>query len=198
METKPQYIKRLRTEISEVGSEIEKQIVRLNKLSVEIKQGYEELETPLEDKQALAQAKISESLMSGDEVWHFVWDNVWDAVKEYKLKAAPEIQQNFKGLESALQAKQSQLQAQLQVLKMSGDEVWYSVWSVVWNVVWRVIEEFNRKAAIKVKQVGEELQPLLDKQAALQSELHEALMSGDAFYNVLKGTINAMMKGTSS
>lgn len=198
METKPQHIKRLRTDISEVGNEIEKKIAMLNKLSAEIKQGSEEIETPLADKQALAQAKISETLMSGDEVWHIVWDNVWEAVKEYKLNAAPGIQQNYQELEPALQAKQAQLQAQLQVSAMSGDEVWDAVWDAVWNVVWGVIEDFNRQAALDVKQVGEDLQPLLDKQSALQSELHELLMSGDAFYNVLKGTTNAMVKGTSS
>lgn len=198
METKPQYIKRLRTEISEVGSKIEQHIVRLDKLSVNIKQDYEVLETSLADKQELAQEIMSESSMSGDEVWHFVWDNVWDAVKEYKLKATTEIQQNYKELEPALQAKQSTLQAQLQLSKMSGDEVWNAVWNSVWNVAWRVIEGFNRKAALEVKQLGEELQPLLDKQAALQSELHDVLMSGDAFYNILKETTNAMVKGTSS
>jgi hypothetical protein len=81
---------------------------------------------------------------------------------------------------------------------MSGEEVWDVVWNAVWNVVWSVVEEFNRQKAIEVKQVGEELQPLLDKQAALQSELHEVLMSGDAFYNVLKGTTSAMVEGESS
>lgn len=198
METKPQYIKRLRTEVSEVGSEIEKQIGRLNKLSAEIKQGYEELEMPLEDKQELAYSKISELSMSGDDAWQFAWDNIWDAVKEYKLKATTEIKQNYKELEPALQAKQSALQVQLPVSKMSGDEVWDAVWNEVWNVVWRVIEEYNRKAAIEVKQAGEELQPLLDKQAALKSQMHDVLMSEDAFYNVVKGTTTAMVKGTSS
>lgn len=198
METKPQYIKRLRTELSEVGSEIEKKIVKLNKLSVEIKQDYEMLETPLADKQELAQEIISEPLMSGDEVWNFVWDNVWAAIKDYKLNAATEIQQNYKELEPALQAKQAALQGQLQVSKMSGDEVWNAVWNSVWNVVWRIIEKFNRQAALEVKQVGEQLQPLLDKQAALQSELHEVLMSGDEFYNILKETTTTMAKGISS
>ena len=49
MEIKAQHIKRLRTEIAEVGSEIDKQIVRLEKLSVEINQGYGNIETILAD-----------------------------------------------------------------------------------------------------------------------------------------------------
>lgn len=198
MENKPQYIRRLRTELSELGTEIEKQIARLDKLSAEIKQGYGKLETPLADKETLTQNKLLESLMSGDEVWQFVWDNVWDAVQEFKLQATAEIKQNYKELEPALQAKQSALQGQLQVSKMSGKEVWNAIWNAVWNAVWSVIEEYNRQAAIEVKQVGEELQPLLDKQATLQSELHDVLMSGDAFYNVLKGTTESLAKGKSS
>lgn len=198
METRPQYIKRLRNEISDVGSQIEQQIVRLDRLSVDIKQGYEVLETPFADKQALAQEIMSNTSMSGDEVWHFAWDSVWDAVKEYKLKATTEIQQNYKELEAALQGEQSVLQERLQPAKMPGDEVWDAIWKSVWNVVWMIIEEFNRQAAMEVKQVAEELKPLLDKQSALQAELHEALMSEDAFYNIIKETTNAILKGTSS
>jgi len=198
METKAQYIKRLRTEITEVGSEIEKQIVKLDKLSVEINQGYENIETTLADKQELTKAKLRLSLMSVDEVWNFVWDNVWDAVKEFELKATSEIKHNYEKLEPALQAKQSALRVKLQVPKMSGDQVLTSVWTAVWNVIWGLIEEFKRQAAIEVKQVGDELQALLDKQLTLQTELHELLMSGDEFYNVLKGTTNAMVKGTPS
>jgi len=198
METKPQYMKRLRTELTELGGKIEEKIASLDKLSAEIKQGYEELENPLADKQALTEVKLQESLMSGDEVWHFIWDNVWGAVKGFNRQATTESQRNYQELESALQARQSALQAQLQLSKMSGEEVWDAVWKAVWNVVWSVVEEFNRQKSIEVKQVGEELQPLLDKQAALQSELHEVLMSGDAFYNVLKGTTSAMVEGESS
>ena len=136
--------------------------------------------------------------MSGEEVWHFVWDNVWDAVKGVDLKTTSDFKHNYKELEPALQAKQSAQQVKLQVSKMSDDQVWTSVWTSVWNVIWGLIGEFKCQAAIEIKQAGEELQPLLDKQATLQTELHDLLMSGDEFYNVLKGATNAMVKGTSS
>jgi Iap family predicted aminopeptidase len=193
METKTQYIKRLRTELRAVGTEIEQQIVQLDKLSGEIKQGYEELETALEDKQALAQAKLREASMSGNEVWDLVWDNVWDALKEFNRKATTEIKHDYKELEPALRAKQSALQKQLPESALLGDEIW----DEVWNEVWRVGEEFNSKAAIEIKQVGEELQALLDKQLAVQSKLHEILVSGDKVWNVVKEVTNAMVKGTS-
>ncbi|MDD3889246.1 MAG: hypothetical protein PHR65_04925 [Syntrophomonadaceae bacterium] len=198
MERKAQYEKRLKNELSEVGSEIEKLIVRLDKLSVEIKQGYEEIENALLDKQSLVQPKLRESSMSGYAAWDLVWDNVWDAVKEFNRKATTDIKQNYKELEPALQAKQSALQSELDVSKMSGYEVWSAVWNEVWNDVWGVIEVFNRKASIEIKQVGEELQALLVKQSALQSELHELLMSWDKPYNLLKGVTNAMVKGISN
>lgn len=194
METRQQYIEGLRNELAQLGREIEKHIVRINKLSVDINQGFEELETDLMDQQELTRAKLEESSLSGDQVWHFVWDKVWDAVNEHKTKATPEIHQKYSELEPALQAKQSVLEGQLQVSKMSGDEVWNAVWKAVWKELWNLIEAFNQQAATKIKQVGEELQPLLDKQAALQSELHEILMAGDAFYKVLKGTTEAIVK----
>ena len=197
METKPQYIKRLRNELAELGSEIGKQIARLERLSAEIKLSYEKLETSLAEKQALTQATLQESTRSGDEVWHLVWDNIWEAVKESALQVKAENKQHYKELESALQSQQSALQGKLQVPKMLGEDVWHAVWNAVWNEAWSVVEEFNRQKAIEIKQVGEELQPLLDKQANLQAELHEVLMSGDAFYNILKGTTEAMLKGRS-
>ena len=77
MGNKSLSIKRLRTELAEVGKEIDQRIVRLDKLSIEIKQDYAEFKTALEDKQALAEAQFRSSLMSlGDEVWHFAWDSV--------------------------------------------------------------------------------------------------------------------------
>jgi hypothetical protein len=197
METKPQYIKRLRTALIVVGKEIEHKIVQLDKISTEVKPGSEELENRLADKQALTQAKLSGSVMSGDEVWHLIWDNVWNAVKELKLTGSTNIKHDYEELETALQAKQSLAQLQTKVSRMAGDEAWISVWNVVWNVVWSAIEGFNRQAALEVKKVGEELQALLDKQLALQTELHEVLMSEDAFYEVLKGTTSAMIDGTS-
>jgi len=194
MERKAQYIIRLKTELNEVGSEIEKLIVRTDKISLEIKQGYDEIETALQDKQSLAQAKLRDSLMSGNEVWDFAWNNVWDAVNEFNCKATTEIKQDYKELEPALQAKQSALQERFHESIMSGDEVWDEVWNVVWNVG----EEFNRKAAIEIKKVGEELEALLAKQSVLKSKLHEILVSGDEVWNIAKEVTNAMVKGTSS
>ena len=194
MERKAQYKQRLKTELSEVGSEINKLIGRTDKIAVEIKQSYDEIETVLQDKQSLAQIKLRESLMSGNEVWDLVWDNAWDAVKEFNRKATPAIKQDYKELEPALQAKQLALQKQLHESIMSGDEVWDEVWNEVWNVVWRVGGEFNRKAAIEIKQVGKELEALLAKQSALQSKLHELLISGDEVWNVAKEVTTAMVK----
>jgi len=197
MENKPQYITRLRNELTELGSQIGKQIARLERLSAEIKLSYEELETSLAEKQAMTEAALQESLKSGDEVWHLVWDNTWEAVKEFALQAKAENKRIYTELESALQSQQSALQVKLPLPKMSGEDIWHAAWNGVWNVVWSTVEDFNRQKAIEIKQVGQELQPLLDKQANLQSELHEVLISGDAFYNVLKGTTEAMVKGTS-
>lgn len=192
METKTQYIKRLKTELREVRTEIEQQIGKLDKLSLEIKQGYEELETALEDKQALAQAKLREVSMSGNEVWDLVWDNVWYALKEFNRKATTEIRHDYRELEPALRAKQSALHKQLPESALAGDEIW----DEVWNEVWSVGEKFNSKAAIEIKQLGDELQALLDKQLALQSKLHEILVSGDEVWNVVKEVTNAMVNGT--
>ncbi len=194
MERKTQYEQRLRTELREIGSEIEKLIVRTDKLAAEIKQGYDEVQNTFEDKQVLAQTKLRESLMSGNEVWDLVWDNIWDAVEEFNRKATPEIREDYKKMEPALQAKQSALQAQIDESIMSGDEVWDLVWNEVWNEIWSVGEEFNRKAAIKIKQDDKEFDSLLAKQSALQSKLHESLISGDKVWNVVKDVTNAMVK----
>lgn len=198
METMPQYIKRLRTEHTELGTEIEKLIGRLKRLSLEIKQSHEELETAIADKKALTLANLQESLISGEEVWDYVWNNVWDAFTKFEFQAITECKPNYKELEPALRAKQLSQQLKIQVSKMSADEVCNAVWDVVWYIVWSLIEGYNRKATIEAKQVGEELQTLLNKQATLQAELHEVLISGDGFYNVLKETGNAMVEGKAS
>jgi len=192
-------IKRLRTELAEVGKEIDQRIVRLDELSDEIKQGYAEFETALEDKQALAEAKFRNSLMSsGDEVWHFAWDNVWNAVKELQLKATTETKHNYQELEPALRAKQSSLNAQLQVSEMWGDQVWTEVWTSVWKVVGGVNDEYRRAATSEIEKVGEELQTLLDRQLVLQTELDELLKSGSRLYSFIKRVTNSVVKGRSS
>jgi len=194
MERKTQYEQRLRTELSEVGSEIEKLIVRTDKIAAEIKQGYDEVQSTFEDKQELAQAKFRQSLMSGNEVWDLIWDNIWDAVKEFNRKATTEIKEDYKEMEPALQAKQAALQVQMDESVMSADEVWDVVWNQVWNEIWSIGEEFNRKAAIEIKQYNEEFEALLAKQSVLQSKLHESLISGDKVWNVVKEVTNAMVK----
>ena len=142
----------------------------------------------------MAQAKYRESLMSGNEVWDLVWDNIWDAVKEFNRKATPEIREDYKRMEPALQAKQSALQAQIDESIMSGDEVWDVVWNEVWNEIWSIGEEFNRKAALEIKQDDQEFDSLLAKQLVLQSKLHKSLISGDKVWNVVKDITNAMVK----
>ena len=189
MESKAQYKLRLQTEISELSSEIGKLIVR-TEMAAESKQRYDEIETTLLDKQSSTQAKLGESSLSRDEVWNLVWDNVWDAVKEWNRKAATDGKQDYKEIEPALQAKQSALQEQLPESIMSGDEVWEEVWSEVWGVV----QEFNRKAAIEIKQISEELKVLFAKQSALQEKLHELLVSSDEVWNVLKEVSNVIVK----
>ena len=91
MESKADYIRKLKSELSQVGSEIEKLIVRTDKMSVEIKHSYDDLETALLAKQSATQAKLSETSMSGDLVWDLVWGNVWDAVKELNRTTTSEI-----------------------------------------------------------------------------------------------------------
>ncbi len=190
MERKAQYKQRLKTELSEVGSQIDKLIVWNDNRAVEIRQGYDEIETLLQARQSFVQTKLCKSLMSGTEVWNLVWDNVFDAVKEFNRKATPVIKQDYKELEPALQVTQLALQEQLHESKMSGDEVWDEVWEVVWSVG----KEFNRKAAIEIKQVGKELEVLLAKQLALQEQLHELLISGDEVWNVVTKVTDAMVK----
>ena len=183
MGTMSRSIKRLRTELAQVSKEIDKRIVRLDELSVEIKQGYEALETVLADKQALAEAKFRKSLMStGDEVWHYAWDSVGGAVKEIELQATTDKEHNYQELEPALQARQSSLKRQLQVSEMSVDQVWTEVWTAVWNVFGGINDEYRRTATAEVGLVGEELQTLLGKQLALQTEIEELSKSGDGLW----------------
>lgn len=194
MESKAEYKLRLKSELSDVGNELEKLIVSTDKLSLKIKQDFDKLEIALLAKQSLTEAKFRELLMSGDEVWNLVWDNVWDAVKEVDCKAANETKYNYKELEPALRAKQSALQMQLHESMVSGDEVWNEVWNEVWTDFWGVVEEVDRKAAEKIKQAGEELKFLTAKQSALQAKLHEVLMSGDEVWNVVKEVTHEMTK----
>ncbi len=198
MGNKSHYIKGLKTELAEVGKEIDKWIVRLDKLSVDIKHGYEELETFLADKQASAEAKFRKSLMSsGDEVWHFAWDNVWDAVREFEPKANAETKYNYKELENALEARQSSQKVRLQLSEMWSDQAWTEVWTEVWKVVEGLNEEYRRTATAEIEKVGEELQILLDKQLALQTELEELSKSGNGLYSFLKRVTNSVVKGPS-
>ena len=198
MRNKSHSIKGLKTELAEVGKEIDKRIVRLDKLSVEIKQGNGELETVLADKQASAEAKFRKSLMSsGDEVWHYVWDNVWDAIKEFELKATAETKYNYQELEPVLKARQASLKVQLQLSEMWSDQVWTEVWAEVWKVVGVLNEEYRRNATAEIEKVGEELQILLDKQLALQTELEGLSKSGNGLYSLLKRVTNSMVKGLS-
>ena len=198
MGNKSHSIKGLKTELAEVGKEIDKRIVRLDKLSIEIKQGNGELETVLADKQTLAEAKFRKSLMSsGDEVWHFAWDNVWDAVKEFELKATTETKSNYQELEPVLKARQASLKVQLQLSEMWSDQVWTEVWTEVWKVVEGLNEEYRRASTAEIEKVGEELQTLLDKQLVMQTELEELSKSGNGLYSFLKRVTNSMTKGPS-
>lgn len=194
MESKADYKLRLKSELSEVGKEIEKLIVNTDKVSLEIKQDFDKLENALLAKQSLTQAKLKELLMPGDEVWSLIWDNVWDVVNESNHEAASKINHDYKELEPALRAKQSALQRQLHESKIPGDEVWNEVWTEVWTDFWGVVDEVDRKAATKIKQAGEELKSLAIKQSVLQAKLHEVLMSGDDVWNVVKEVSNAMSK----
>jgi DNA-binding protein YbaB len=194
LERKTQYQQRLKTELSEMSREIQKLIARIDKIAAEIKLGYEEVETSFEDKQTLVQTKLRESLMSGNEIRDLVWNNVWDAVKEFNRQATTEIKEDYKELEPALKAKQSALRAQLDEPIMSGDEVLDEVWNEVWNEIWSIGEEFNRKSTLEIKQLNEGFEALLVKQAALQSKLHESLISGDKVWNVVKEVTNAIVQ----
>lgn len=182
MGTKSRSTKRLRTELAEVGKEIDKRIVRLDELSLEIKQGYEDLEGVLADKQAFAETKFRKSLMStGDEVWKYAWDSVWDAVKAIETQATTVSKHNYQELKTALQARQSSLKGQLLVSEMFVDQVWTDVWAAVWIVFGGVNDEYRRAATAEIGLIGEELQPLLDKQLALQTEIEELSKVGDGW-----------------
>lgn len=198
MESKAVYKLRLKAELSEVGNEIEKLIVRTDQVAENIKQGYDVLEDGLLAKQSSTQANLSKSSISRDEAWDLVWDNVWDEVKKFNRQATPEIKQDYNKLEPALQAKQSALQLQFHESLMSANEVWHEVWNEVWYEVKGIVEEMNRQATTELMQVGEELEALLVKQSALQAKLHELLMSDDEAWNVLKDVTHAMVERTSS
>ena len=198
MESKAEYKARLKTELRQVGSEIDELITKTDKIAAEIMQGYEEIETDLLDKQSETLAKLKESSLSKDEVWALVWDNVGDAVKEFNLQAITKIRQDYKELGPALQAKQAALQKQFHESAIAGEEAWAEIWNAVWNEVWNIAEELNRQAAIEIKQISEEFEALFVKQAELQAKLHELLVAGDEVWTVLKDVGKAIVKGRSS
>ncbi len=98
-----------------------------SKVTTEIKQDYRELEPTLKAKQSELQIQLHESTMSGDAIWNEVWGEVWNVVQvvveKLNRQAAAEIKQIGEVLE-ALEVKQSDLQAKLHELLISGDEVW--------------------------------------------------------------------------
>lgn len=191
MESKADYILRLKTELCEVSSQIEKLIMRTDQMGANIMPGYDELETALLTKQSSTEAKLTESLRSGDEMWDLVWNNVWDAVSGFNSKVTTEIKQDYDELEPALHAKQSALQSQIDKSIMSANEVWDEIWSEVGVVV----EKLNCQAAAEIKLLVEELQALQAKQSALQEKLHDLLISGDKVWNVVKEVTDAMVDG---
>jgi hypothetical protein len=183
MGSKSRATKRLRTELAEVCKEIDKRIVRLDELSAEIKRGYEGIESVLADKQALAEAKFRKSLMSsGEDVWNYAWDSVWDAVKAIKIRATTENEHDYQALEPALLAKQASLKGQLHVSEMFVDQVWTDVWTAVWIVFGGINDEYRRAATAEIGRIGAELQPLLDQQLALQTEIEELSKSANGLW----------------
>jgi hypothetical protein len=193
MERKEEYILKLKSELGDVGVEIEKLVVRSNKVAVEIKQAYDELEASFQAKQSSTKANISKS-MSVDEVWDLVWGSVWDVVKEFDCEDPTEIKQYYKELEPALHLKQLELQVELHESVLSGDEVLTELWNEVWDAFWGVVEEVDRQTATEMKQIGEELEALELKQSALQAKLHEVLVMGDEVWNVSKEITNAIVE----
>ncbi|HWQ74566.1 MAG TPA: hypothetical protein VN441_04570 [Syntrophomonas sp.] len=193
MERKEEYILKLKSELADVGIEIEKLIARSDKVTVEIKQAYDGLETALQTKQLSTKATVIES-MSVDEVWDLVWSNVWNAVEEFDGKTPTEVKQHYKEVEPALKLKQLELQVELHESVLSVDEVLIEIWNEVWEAFWGVVEEVDSEAAIKIKQIGVELEALELKQSALQAKLHEVLMMGDEVWNVSKEITKAIVE----
>lgn len=193
MERKEEYILKLKRELGDVSIEIEKLIVRSDKVAVEIKQAYDELETSLQAKRTSTKANISES-MSVDEVWDLVWSNVWDVVNEFYRKEPTEEKQYYKELEPALKLKQLELQVQLHESVMSGDEVLNEIWNEVWDAFWGVVEEIDRQAAIEIKHIGAELEELELKQYVLKTKLNEVMIMGDEAWNVVKEITTAIVE----
>lgn len=186
MDRKEEYILKLKSELGEISSEIEKLIIRIDKIGLATKQGYDEWESTFKAKQALTQTKLSELSISGDKAWALVWDNVWDGIKEFNGKASVEIKQVYQEVEPILQAKYSTLRAQLDEPTMTADEILNEVWNEIWDGFWSVVEEVDRKTVTELNLLGEELEALKDKQAGLQTRLHELLISGDEVWNVSK------------
>ncbi|MEQ8173956.1 MAG: hypothetical protein ABRQ26_02715 [Syntrophomonadaceae bacterium] len=194
MERKAEYILKLKSELKEVDSEIGKLVIRSDKITVEIKQGYDAMETALRNQQSSTREILSESLMSGNEAWDLVWKYVWSAIKEFNSQAATDINLQFKELELSLKSKQSEIRRQLDDSEITADEIYNEIWNEVWNEFWNVIEEIDRQAAIEIKQVGEQLEALTLKKAALTTEIHELLMTGDEAWNVSKEITRSMVE----
>lgn len=194
MERKADYILKLNSELKEVDSEIGKLVIRSDKIAVEIKQGYDAMETALQDQQSSTKEILSESLMSGDEAWDLVWEYVWSAIKEFNSQAATDINQQFQELGPSLKSKQSEMRGQLDEAEITVDELYSEIWNEVWNEFWNVVNEIDRQAAIEIKQVGEQLEALALKKAALTTEIHELLVTGDEAWNVSKEITRSMVE----
>lgn len=194
MERKADYILKLKSELNEVDNEIDKLVIRSDKIAVEIKQGYDAMETALRKQQSSTQDIISESLMLPDEVWGLVWENVWAAINEFNSQAATDIKLLFQELEPSLKSKQSVIQEQLDESEITADEICNEIWNEVWNEFWNSVGEIDRQAAIEIKQLGEQLAALALKKSALTTEIHELLITGDEAWNVSKEITRAMVE----
>lgn len=193
MERKAEYILSLKTELSGVGNELKKIIERSDKVSAEITQCYDQLESTLRAKQSSSQKQLKESLTSG-EIWEIVWNNVWDAIKEFNCTVTIDIKCYYKDLETVLQVRQSELKTLLYDSEITSDEIWIELWNEVWSEFWTVVEEVDRKAAIEIKQIGEELEALELKKSTLQAEIHELLTMSDEVWNVAKEITHAIIE----
>jgi len=178
MASSSRQIKNLKVELAELGKEIDKRIVMLEKMPFAGKQGYKEMKQIFADRQSAAETIFRKSLMStGCEVWDFTWKNVWEAYEEFQSAASAETKQNYEGLEAGLKAKQSYLLAVLHLPEMFGDQVWTEIWMSVWNLIGSLNTKYKQTVTDKLMQADKELDALLARQLELQNQL-DSLKSG--------------------
>ncbi len=194
MGNKSRSVKGLRTEILNIGKEIDKRINRLDRLPDQIERDYEHVKNVLLNEQAAAEIKFRKSLIAtGGEAWDYAWDHVFAAVKALNPPINNDIY-NYQHLEPALRTKQIKHKKRVNLAQMWPDQAWNEVWNVVWKIVGRIHDDYLRHFTKEIDKIGTEMESLLEQKKALQAELDRLSGSSSGAYNVLKKLTNTVVK----